>query len=132
MKLKLIVAAAVMAAVPLCAQAQQPKPSQMQPPKAAKITNADAQRVVKIISGDKAKTQAYCEASKLGEQIAQAEEKKDTKTADALMQKADALAQKIGPEYAALSEGLGDLDEKSKEGQAIAATLEGLDKLCPQ
>jgi hypothetical protein len=132
MKLKLLVAAAVMAALPMYAQAQQPKPSQMQSPKAPKATNADAQRVVKLVSADKAKTQAYCEVAKLGDQIAQAEEKKDTKTADALMQKADALAQKIGPEYAALMEGLGDLDEKSKEGQAIAATLEGLDKLCPK
>lgn len=129
MKLKLIVAAAVMTALPFYAQAQQPKAPQMQQPKA---TNADAQRVVKLISGDKAKTQAYCEVAKLGEQIAQAEEKKDNKTAEALMQKADALGQKIGPEYAALMDGMGDLDEKSKEGQAIAATLEGLEKLCPQ
>lgn len=132
MKLKLLIAVAVMATLPLCAQAQQPKAQQMQQPKAPKATNADAQRVVKIISGDKAKTQAYCEVAKLGEQIAQAEEKKDNKTAEALMQKADALGQKIGPEYAALMDGLGDLDEKSKEGQAITATLEGLEKLCPQ
>lgn len=132
MKLKLMIAVAVMAALPLCAQAQQSKPSQMQQPKASKATNADAQRVVKLISADKAKTQAYCDMAKLGDQIAQSEEKKDNKTAEALMQKADALAQKIGPEYAALMEGLGDLDEKSKEGQAIGATLEGLDKLCPK
>lgn len=132
MKLKLLVAVAVMATLPLCAQAQQPKAQQMQQPKAPKITNADAQRVVKIISGDKAKTQAYCEAAKLGDQIAAAEQKKDTKAADALVQKSDALAQKIGPEYVALMEGMGDLDEKSKEGQAIATTIEGLDKLCPQ
>ena len=54
MKLKVMIAVAIMAALPLCAQAQQPKPSQMQQPKAPKITNADAQRVVKIISADKA------------------------------------------------------------------------------
>lgn len=132
MKLKLMIAVAVMAALPLCAQAQQPKAPQMQQPKAPKATNADAQRVVKLVSGDKAKMQAYCDMAKLGDQIAQAEEKKDNKTAEALMQKADALGQKIGPEYAALMESLGDFDEKSKEGQAIVATLEGLDKLCPQ
>src|SRR5664279_5163527 len=72
MKLKLMVAVAVMAALPLCAQAQQGG--------AKKATNADAQRVVKIISGDKAKTQAYCDMAKIGDQIAQAEEKKDKKT----------------------------------------------------
>ena len=132
MKLKLMIAVAVMAALPLCAQAQQPKAPQMQQGAAKKATNADAQRLVKIISADKAKTQAYCDMAKLGDQIAQAEEKKDNKTAEALMQKADALAQKLGPEYAALMDGMADFDEKSKEGQAIAATLEGLDKLCPQ
>ena len=132
MKLKVMIAVAVMAALPLCAQAQQPKAPQMQQPKAPKATNADAQRLVKIISADKAKTQAYCDMAKLGDQIAQAEEKKDNKTAEALMPKADALAQKLGPEYAALMDGMGNLDEKSKEGQAIVATLEGLEKLCPQ
>ena len=132
MKLKLMIAVAVMAALPLCAQAQQPKAPQMQQGAAKKATNADAQRVVKIISADKAKTQAYCDMAKIGDQIAQAEAKKDTKTAEALMQKTDALAQKLGPEYAALMDGMANFDEKSKEGQAIAATLEGLDKLCPQ
>ena len=122
MTLKLIVAILVIAAVPVCAQAQKPG--------AAKVTNADAQKVVKIISGDKAKTQAYCDLAKLGEQIEQAEQKKDSKTADALSQKADALTQKIGPEYAALMDGLQNLDEKSKDGEAIGKTLEELDKLC--
>jgi len=122
MNLKLIVAVLVIAAVPVCAQAQKPG--------AAKVTNADAQKVVKIISGDKAKTQAYCDLAKLGEQIEQAEQKKDSKTADALSQKADALTQKIGPEYAALMDGLQNLDEKSKDGEAIGKTLEDLDKLC--
>ena len=42
MKLKLIVAILVIAAVPVCAQAQ--------PPSAAKVTKADAQKVLKIIS----------------------------------------------------------------------------------
>ena len=42
MKLKLIVAILVIAAAPVCAQAQ--------PPSAAKVTKADAQKVLKIIS----------------------------------------------------------------------------------
>ena len=50
MNLKLIVAILVIAAVPVFAQAQ--------PPSTAKVTKADAQKVIKIISGDKAKAQA--------------------------------------------------------------------------
>jgi hypothetical protein len=71
MNLKLIVAILVIAAVPVCAQAQ--------PPSIATVTKADAQNVLKIISGDKAKTHTYCDIVKLGDQIEEAEEKKDTK-----------------------------------------------------
>ena len=45
---KLIVAILVIAAVPVCAHAQ--------PSGAAKVSKADAQKVLKIIGGDKAKT----------------------------------------------------------------------------
>ena len=48
MNLRLIVTILVVAAVPLCAQAQKQS--------AAKVTKRDAQKVVRIISGDKAKT----------------------------------------------------------------------------
>jgi len=121
MKLNAIVAAFVLAAVPVCAQAQKP---------AAKITNADAQKVVKMISADKAKTQTYCDMSKIGEQLDQADQKKDTKKVDELSKQMDDMSQKLGPEYAALMDGLQGLDPKSKQGQEIAATVEGLDKLC--
>jgi hypothetical protein len=56
MKLKLIVAISVLAAAPSDAWTQQP----------AKVTKADAQRVLKIIQSDKAKTQVYCEMAKIG------------------------------------------------------------------
>ena len=75
MNLKLIVAILVITAVPVCAQAQNPS--------AAKL-RADAQKVVKIISSDKAKAQTFCDIGKLGEQIEEANEKKDRKTADEL------------------------------------------------
>jgi hypothetical protein len=42
------------------------------------------------------------------------------------------LAQKLGPEYAALMTGLDQLDPTSKEGQEIDNVLDGLDKLCPK
>ena len=90
MNLKLIVAILVIAAVPMFAQAQKPS--------AANVTKADAQKVVKMISGDKAKTQTYCDMAKLGDQIEQANEKKETKKADELSQKMDELGTKLGPE----------------------------------
>jgi hypothetical protein len=58
---KLIVAILVIAAVPVFAQAQ--------PPSTAKVIKADAQKVIKIIRGDKAKAQTYCQIGKLSEQI---------------------------------------------------------------
>jgi hypothetical protein len=122
MNLKSIVAALVIAAVPLCALAQ--------PKAASKATKADAVKVVKMISADKAKTKIYCDMSKLGEQIEQADQKKDTKKVEALSKQMDDMSAKLGPEYVALMEGLQDMDANSKAGKDIGETLEGLDKLC--
>ena len=121
MNLNLIIAILVIAAVPPCAQAQ--------PPSAAKVTKADAQKVLNIISGDKVKTQTYCDISKLGDQIEEADPK-DTKMADELYQKMDELAKKLGPEYVALMDGLQDINPNSQVGQEIDSTLSALDKLC--
>ena len=106
----------------MCAQAQKPS--------AAKVTKADVQKVVKIISGDKAKTQTYCDIGKLNAQIEEANEKKDTKKADALAEQVDALGKKLGPEYAALMDGLEDVDPESEDGKQIGLMFEPLDKLC--
>ena len=59
----LIVAFLVLSTAPLFAQRQQPNTAKLK---------ADAQKVVSIISGDEAKTQAYCEASDTAKQIVQA------------------------------------------------------------
>ena len=59
MNLKLIVAILIIAAVPECAHAQKPS--------APKLTKADAQKVVNVISGDKGKTQTYCDLVKPGD-----------------------------------------------------------------
>jgi ABC-type transporter Mla subunit MlaD len=83
-----------------------------------------------MITSDKAKSQAYCDMTKIGDQIEQAQQKHDDKTADALAQKADDLAGKLGPEWDALMTGLQSVDENSKDGQAIAETLQSLDKIC--
>jgi hypothetical protein len=67
MNLKLIVAVLLIALVPAYAQAQSPSAPNV----------GDAQKVVTIISGDKAKTQAYCDIQKLALQIEEASKKKD-------------------------------------------------------
>jgi len=134
-KLKLIVAALVVAAVPMCAQAQAPNPPKpSKPAKAAPAAPvskvAAAQRVVKTISGDKTKTETYCDIGKLSQQIEEAEQKNDMKKIDELNKKMDELATKLGPEYVALMGQLEDIDPSSKEGQDVSSALGGLDKLC--
>jgi hypothetical protein len=138
MHFKLIVAALAIAAVPALAQAQAPNPPKSSKPTkpakaapAAPASNAAAaQKLVKTISTDKAKTQTYCDIGKLGDQIEEAEQKKDLKRIDDLNRKMDELATKLGPEYVALMGDLQDIDPSSKEAQDISSTLEGLDKLC--
>jgi flagellar motility protein MotE (MotC chaperone) len=138
MHFKLIVAALAIAAVPALAQAQASNPPKSsksaKPAKAAPAAPASkaeaAQKLVKTISADKAKTQTYCDIGKLGDQIEEAEQKKDLKRIDELNRKMDELATKLGPEYVALMGDLQDIDPSSKEAQDISSTLEGLDKLC--
>lgn len=83
-----------------------------------------------MINADKAKTQIYCDMAKLGDQIEQADQKKDTKKVEALSKQMDDMSAKLGPEYVALMEGVQDMDANSKVGKDIGTTLEGLDKLC--
>ena len=118
----LIVAVFVTAAVPVYAQAQRPS--------TAKVTTADVQKVVTLISGDKAKTQTYCDIGKLNEQIEEADEKKDVKKTEELSQQIDALGKKLGPEYAALMDRLQQVDPESEDGKKIGLMFEPLDKLC--
>ena len=122
MNLKLIVAISVIAAMPVCAQAQKPS--------AANVTKADAENVVKIISGDKAKTRTYCNIVDLSNQFEEAEQKNDTKKTDELSQQIDELVPELGSQYTALNEGLQDIDQNSKDSTDIVSTLAALDKLC--
>ena len=117
---KLIVAVLVITVTPLCAQAQKPNT----------VTKADVQKVVELISGDKAKTQIYCDIGKLNEQMAEIDETKDAKKAAALAAEIEALGKKLGPEFTALGERLQDLDPESEDGKQISLILEPLDKLC--
>jgi hypothetical protein len=124
-KLKLAAAIFALVAIPALAFGQQGGP-----PKAPKPTKADVQKVAQIISGDKAKLRSYCDSKKLYQQMAAAYQNNDSKTADALSKKADALVSKIGPEYSKVIDGLEQVDPNSSEGKEFMSILSGLDKLC--
>jgi SMC interacting uncharacterized protein involved in chromosome segregation len=116
----LIVSILLISAVPEYAQGQQPNMDKLK---------ADAQKVVSIISGDKAKTKTYCQINDLGGQIGEANEEQE-KT-EALSRKVSELEKKLGPEYVALVNGLKDVDPNSPEGAEISSILETLDDSCP-
>ena len=121
--MKVVVAILLIAAVPVCAQAQSPS--------VPRVSKGDAQKVVTIISGDKAKTEAYCEIMKLGEQIGQAYDKKDGKMVAELSQKLETLEKALGPEYAALLDGLQYIDPENDQLRAeILPAFGTLAKLC--
>jgi hypothetical protein len=125
MNLKLVVALCLFTAIPAVAYAQQNQPPAPPPP-----TLADVQKLVQTISADKAKLQIYCQLSKLNDQIAAADQKKDTKTMQTLSEQADALEQKMGPDYAKVMDGLYQVDENSPLGKQIGAAFDPLDKQC--
>jgi hypothetical protein len=118
----LIVAILLTSTAPLYAQRQQQNIAKLK---------ADAQKVVSIIKGDKAKMQTFCQISDLGDQIGEADEQKDRKKAEALAQKMNELEKQLGPEYLALVEATKDLDPNSNEGQEIESLFEKLDDSCP-
>jgi hypothetical protein len=110
----------LVAAVPAFAQAQKPW-----------VTKDDAQKVVTIIRGDKAKAQTYCEIQNLGEQMERAYETRNLKLVDELLQKIDTLEETLGPEYVALMVELQDIDpEGDKLGAEIMSVFEALARLC--
>jgi len=116
MKLKLIAAIFLIAAAPRWAQAQ------------SAVTNEDAQEVIGIISGDKDKSQAYCDSIKLGRQID--EDNQQGKSTDELNQQMNELTEKLGPEYAALMTEYLNMDLTSRKGQETGAIIQQtVDKL---
>ena len=121
MKLKLVAAISALA-IPAPAHAQQSGP-------VPKPTKADAQNVVQTITSDKVKTQAYCDLTKLEEQVKAAEQKNDTQTLEALGKQAVSLIDKL-PEYYKLMDGLERVDPKSNEAKEFMSILSELDKSC--
>jgi hypothetical protein len=121
MTLRLVIAVFALVAASAVAQAQPAPP---------KPTKADAQKVVQIITADKAKTQTYCQLAKLDDQMAAADQRKDQKALETLGKQADELSEKIGPEYVKLMDGLSQIDPDSSEGKQLSALLAPLDNLC--
>jgi hypothetical protein len=143
--LTLAIAAVALAAAPAFAQGQMapppkggqmappPKGGQMAPPpqaQAPKPTKAQVQALVQGITADKAKLTAYCTMSKINMQMGSLDEKKDANKLQDLGQQADAQAQKLGPDFEKVMDGLEQVDENSAEGKEYAAILDGLDKQC--
>ncbi len=110
-------------AVTLYAQAQQPNTAKLK---------ADAQKVVNIIRGDKAKTQAYCQINSLGGEIDMAAQARDEQKADVLTKKINDLEKQLGPEYLALFDALNSADQNSKDFQDILSMFDSLDQSCPR
>ena len=116
---KLIVTVFAMSAMPVYAQAQDPNPL---------VTTARI--VADTISSDPAKIETYCAIGKLSDQIEDANEKKDSKTADELTQKMKELEERLGPEYGSFMNGLQNIDPESDDGVEIEATLRALNRSC--
>ena len=116
----LILGILIISTAPLFAQAQEPNAAEL------------AQKVVSIISGDKAKTQTYCQILDLSDELDQADPQKDREKAEKLSQKINELQKKLGPEYLALLKATEHVDPNSKDGQEVVSNFVKLDNLCGQ
>jgi hypothetical protein len=138
MKLRLAIAATLLAVAPAFAQAPGGPPpkmgpgpgAQQQPPPAPKPSKAQVQKVVQTISADKNKMDAYCKLAKIQQQMGTLDEKKDMKKLQDLGTQADAEAQKLGADFEKMMDGLEQVDEKSNEGKEFATILASLDSKC--
>ena len=113
MNRKFIVAILLAAALPAFAQTQNPS--------AAKVTKADAQKVFKIISGNKTKSQTYCNIVKLLSQITEGSEQ----NTDELYQKIEELVPKLGREYVALMDALQDVEPEFSAWSGDRVSISG-------
>jgi hypothetical protein len=118
----LIVAILSICAVPVHVQAQHADLAKLK---------ADAQRIVRVIGGDRAKTQAYCQIDSLGKQIDHAVRENDEQKAEALTRKINDLEKTLGPEYLAFFDALNNLDQNPKEFRDILPLFDTLNQSCP-
>ena len=115
----LVAAVLVTSAMP--AQGQQPSADQLK---------AHAQNTVKIISGDKQMIDAYCELAGLTGPFDQAVEEKDTKKAGEVSQKGEELLRKLGPEFAALADGINGVNLSYQDTREIGSIIGNLNEYC--
>ena len=118
----LTVAILVIPTVPLYAQRQQQNVAKLK---------ADAQKVVSLISGDKAKTQTYCQARDIAKQIVRAGQQTDNEKLQGLADKLTEQETNLGSEYLALMESLRSANLTSKDGHEIESLFDTLDQSCP-
>ncbi len=88
--------------------------------------------VVRIIRGDKEKTQAYCQINSLGGEIDVAAQARDEQKADVLTKRINDLEKQLGPEYLALFDALNNADQNWKDFQDILSMFDSLDESCRQ
>ena len=119
----LIVAILLISTAPLYAQRQQQNVAKLK---------GDARNLVDIIGSNKAKIQIYCQIDDLTEQLDQAVEKRDTKTAKALVERIAELNKKMGPEFAAPVDIEKHVDLNSPDGQEFASIVASLGESCGQ
>ena len=81
----LIFAILIISTLPLYAQGQAPNAAEL------------AQKLVSIISGDRVKTQTYCEVLDLSDELDQVDRHQDRKKAEDLSQKIDELQKNLAP-----------------------------------
>src|SRR6516164_4776653 len=113
---RLLIGLLLVLTAPLCAQAEQPDMAKLK---------ADAQKVVSVIRGDKAKSQTYCQINNLGGEIDLAAQARDEQKADALTKKINDLENQLGPEYLALFDALNNADPNSKDLAGAALGIVG-------
>jgi|SRR5215469_14398168 len=120
-RLLIIIAVLLISTAPLYAQRQQQNVAKLK---------AEARNLVGIIGSNKAKVQTYCQIDDLTEQLDQAVQKSDTKTAKALVQRIAELNKKMGPEFAALVDIEKHVDLNSPDGQEVASIVASLGESC--
>ena len=117
MILKLLVAVTLSITVPVIAFAQKASPTKTAP----KPTIAQVRKLFQMISSNKAKLKAFCDANQLEQQMEEAERQKDSQALEALNAKADALEH--SPEYTKVMDGLEEVDPNSAEGKQFATVI---------
>jgi hypothetical protein len=123
---RLVMAVAIVAATSLVAFAAADDLGDAPP----KPTLEEAQKLVQAISSDGAKLQAYCELDKLQDEMDKAEEANDKDTIDALVAKADALEDTLGPQFMKISDGLEGIEPNSPERRKFADVFAPLAEKC--